>query len=284
MFSAQQVAAMMLDYNLFAVHVCGFNPDDWQRDVLLHPHRPTMLCTSRQIGKSTTCAILAAATTVLQRSKLSVVISQSREHATHLLGDVRQRINQAEHSGLCRIVSESAHKVSLENGSSILSVSSSSKASRGYPVSGVLLLDELAHIERRANQPHVFDSALPTVSAAGGTVFALSTPNGYGVNRFSQLWHQNDTYWHRVEVPWWDSPRHNKDTIERLKTSSESVEVFEQEFCCNFLTSGSALFDWDDLIQARQGDVPIPAEAYDKEDPTISTESLFELSATGARQ
>jgi hypothetical protein len=282
MFSAGQVAGMMLDYNLFAVHVCGFVPDDWQRDVLLHPHRPTMLCTSRQIGKSTTCAILAAATTVLRRNKLSVVISQSREHATHLLGDIRQRINQAEAAGLCRIVSESAHKVTLGNGSSIVSVSSSSKASRGYPVSGVLLLDELAHIERQAKQPHVFDSALPTVSAAGGTVFALSTPNGYGVNRFSQLWHQEDSYWHRIEVPWWDSPRHTKSTIDQLKASAESVEVFEQEFCCNFLTSGSALFDWDDLIQARQGDSPIPASLQDKEDPTISKEPLFGLSATGA--
>jgi hypothetical protein len=269
-FSKRQIAAMKLDYRLFARHVVGFNPDPWQSDLLLNPLRPTIICSSRQVGKTAATSILAASHAALVEGTQTLIVSTGHSHAGYVLARVKEALRAAEEAGLCRITADSASRVLLENGSVVFVVASNPKASRGYSVSGLLIVDEAAHLpDEDANGAGVIDSVLPTLSAAGGIPILLSTPNGRQ-NRFARIWHDDDRYWHRIRVAWQDCPRLHGPIVESIRRSLPNA-IFQQEYECSFIAGGQQLFDWHALMAAREEAEPLGHE----ETPTAIVTPLF---------
>ena len=77
-----------LDPVIFAVERLGFTPDAWQADVLRLGDKNTLLCCSRQAGKSTTTAILALHCALFQPGALILLGSPSLRQSRELFAKV----------------------------------------------------------------------------------------------------------------------------------------------------------------------------------------------------
>ncbi|MEQ8262281.1 terminase family protein [Pseudohaliea sp.] len=268
---------------LFAEEVCGLQLDDWQRDVLSEPYQPTILCCSRQVGKTECVALLAASQCILVPGSFSLVVSTGREHAGTVLSRIKDYIRKGEEQGLCQIDSDNATRIQLDNGAGVACISSSPKAGRGFVVKqGLLIVDEAAFLpDEEGGEAGVIDSLLPTISAGHGTPILLSTPNGR-LNRFAQIWHSGDEYWRRISVPWTDCPRLNAGLMATIRASIPPA-VFDQEYCCSFAANSMNPFTQEMLAGALGGQSP-PASAHepDAEDPVIQRSQPFSLLRSAA--
>lgn len=266
----------------FAAEVCRVTPDQWQLDVLSEPYKPTVLCCSRQVGKTETVSLLAASQCVLVPSSFSLVVSTGREHAGSVLSRIKDYIRKAESLGLCRIASDNATRIQLDNGAGVACISSSPKAGRGFVVNeGLLIVDEAAFLpDEEGGEAGVIDSLLPTISAGNGTPILLSTPNGR-LNRFAEIWHSDDKFWRRISVPWTECPRLNLQLMGTIKAAMPPA-VFSQEYECSFAANSMNPFTQELLAGAMGGYMP-PSNVHDAEDddPIVNTSNPFASIAGG---
>lgn len=137
------------------------------------------------------------------------------------------------------------------NLSSIRAEATSSDAARGVSCN-ILVLDEFAFAE----QPEKFwASVYPIVSSdINGKVLIVSTPNGVG-NLFYNLWEKansggkdNIEGWVPFRVDWWEVPDHDEKWKQQQIASLGSVEIFNQEFGNQFLSSTFKKLISDDII------------------------------------
>jgi len=267
----------------FASEICGIELDPWQLDVLSEPYKPTILCCSRQVGKTECVALLAASQCSLVPNSFSLVVSTGREHAGSVLSRIKEYVRKAEALGFCTIESDNATRIQLDNGAGVACISSSPKAGRGFVVSeGLLIVDEAAFLpDEEGGEAGVIDSLLPTISAGNGTPILLSTPNGR-LNRFAQIWHSEDKFWRRISVPWNECPRLNHSLMQTIKAAMPPT-VFEQEYCCSFAANSMNPFSQGLLAGAMGGFMPPSNVQSEDDDPVISSSNPFASHAGGHR-
>jgi len=121
--------------------------------------------------------------------------------------------------------------IELENGSKILSSSTSSSAIRGGSFN-LIYLDEFAFVPNNL-QEEFFASVYPTISSGQSSkVLITSTPNG--MNMFYKIWTDSEegrNRYQRVSVHWSDVP--GRDDVWKDETISNTSErQFDQEFNC----------------------------------------------------
>jgi hypothetical protein len=122
--------------------------DDWQRSVLDAGEQKQLLCCSRQAGKSTIAALLAARTAVLEPGSLVLCVSPSMRQSSELFRKVA-----GYYHGLAALPSrpavklESALRLELANGSRVVSLPGSERTTRGYSRAALIILDEAARID-----------------------------------------------------------------------------------------------------------------------------------------
>jgi len=263
---------------LFAEEVSEVRLDTWQQEVLSEPYKPTVLCCSRQVGKTECVALLAASQCALVPGSFSLVVSTGREHAATVLTRIKEYIHRAQEHGLCEVDSENATRVSLTNGAGVACISSSPKAGRGFVVKqGLLIIDEAAFLpDEEGGEAGVIDSLLPTISAGHGTPILLSTPNGR-LNRFAQIWHSGDEYWRRISVPWTECPRLDPALMNTIKASVPS-SVFDQEYCCSFAANSLNPFTQELLANSLGGiDLSSSVKSVTDEDEILDSSQPFSL-------
>ena len=128
----------------------------------------------------------------------------------------------------------------LENGSSIMSASTSSDSVRGSSFS-LVMIDEAAFVE---HWDEFYKSTYPTISSGEETrLILVSTFNGQ--NHFYDMWTDaiaKRSLFHPTRVDWWDVPgRDEKWHQDQLKIMSE--EDFAQEYGNEALGSGLTLIN-----------------------------------------
>ncbi len=129
------------------------------------------------------------------------------------------------------VISWNKTDLALENGSTILSSSTTGDSIRGRSVN-LVYLDEFAFVPNQI-QEVFFTSVYPTISSGKSTKIVItSTPNG--LNRFHKIWKDSEdgknTY-ARTDVHWSDVP--GRDDVWREETIMNTSErQFRQEFGC----------------------------------------------------
>ncbi len=202
---------------------------------------------ARQTGLSTVVALEALYYAIHYEHDRTLFVSRNQELAGLLI-----RYCQVALAGLSsqiRTVSESQSKIALPNGSEIVSLPANPAAGRGYPASR-LYLDEHAHQEYAEL---IYQGILPTL-APGGQITVLSTPKGRN-NLYFRLWQGFEGgEWSRHTVHWWDCPRYRDNPSWEAETRANMTkQAFAEEFDCDFLSSGDAVFDPADLLRCRVG-------------------------------
>src|SRR5215471_9812839 len=218
--------------DLFCKDRLGFEPDPWQARLLRSRSRQIILCTGRQVGKSTTVAAMALHTALYQPASLILVIApsqwQSRGECIKIHGFL-QKLEPPE-------VLEEETKLSLmmSNGSRAVVLPGDGRTIRGYSSPALILMDEAAFIA-----DEVFDAAIPMLAAAPeGRIILMSTPYT-SAGFFYHIWHNADG-WERFEQPTSACPRVSEEWLEARRR--EDPLRFAREYECAFGSPEDSLF------------------------------------------
>ncbi len=172
----------------------GFVVYAWQARVLQpHLRRVVLLC-SRQSGKSTIVAAIALWTAIFRRGSLTLIVAPAKDQAQETMGKIKDFFHLLP-GRLKDTKRDSQHEMVLSNGSRILALPGTERASRGYSAPDVVILDEAARIP-----DETYMAIRPTMTKnPHARMFLLSTPNGKQ-GFFYRAWSREDSVWTRVMV------------------------------------------------------------------------------------
>lgn len=240
---------------------------DYQKKIIdnIINNKNTIICTSRQAGKTTTLAGIILHYILFQSYK-TVAILGNKEKAAK---ETYKRM-QTAYEHLPKWLQQGAltwnkMDLKLENGSEVSVHATSADGTRGMSANFVYI-DEASRIE----QWEEFSmSVLPTVSSGKTTKIVMtSTPNG--LNYFYDYFEnakkpidQGGNGWAWQEVMWYDVP--GRDEAWRLNAMAElnnDPDKFAQEHCCQFMgSSGTLISGWKLKELLKNITLPVYKEA-----------------------
>lgn len=239
----QDVRAARDDLATFATLI-GYPMERWQVAGMQSSARQTILISPRQCGKSRSLALLAVWTAFRQPGALVMIVSASETAATRLLYTVREICQHPLLAG--STVDETMTRLVLSNGSRVLSVPASEKSIRGWSVD-LLVVDEAAFI----TEDILFGAAFPTTAARPNARIILASSPWGDQGPFYALAQQGldpdnphvDTHRWKLNDAHWIS----EAVIEAARATLSPLR-FRAEYEGEFVTSGDAYFDRDDLL------------------------------------
>lgn len=221
-------------------------PDPWQAGVLRGSwDRLQMLC-SRQAGKSTTVAALAAHEAIYTAESLTLITSPSQRQAKETLAkfwDFYQALPTA-----AGVDAKSELRARFENGSRVVALPGTEKTIRGYSDVDLLVLDEAARVEGE-----LYEAVRPMLAVSGGRLAALTTPAGKR-GWFFEAWTASKQEWKRVKITAHDCPRISKAFLERERREL-GTWMFRQEYHCEFVDPVNQMFRTEDIEEAFSSEV-----------------------------
>ncbi len=254
------VGYLKLDPSIFAYHFFKDgkgNPFKVypHQDLILNDHSKRILLNiARQTGKSTTAAIKAIHTAYWNDNSLVVIMSATKPQALEVVRKIKTFLTTAHFSVFKAIMpkgKESKAEVELKNPgaktlSRIISLPATD-AARGY--SPILVIpDELAFWE---DGEIIFNQVvLPMVDATGGSIMALSTPNG----KQGPHWNcYNSKYWSVYHFDWHANPLNTEDIMNMKKDTMTNLQ-FKAEYEADFVSSQSSYFTQIEIENSKNPD------------------------------
>ncbi|MBP7865715.1 MAG: terminase family protein [Acidobacteria bacterium] len=234
----------VFDPAAWARDALGFESDPWQAGFLRAGESRVILNTSRQVGKSTVCALLACHQAIFRARSEIIVISPSLRQSGELF---RKLVRFLGSLGTGAPLEENRTTYVLPNGSRILSLPGSEDTVRGFSGVNLILMDEAARID-----DDLLSAVTPMVATSGGRIVLLSTPAGRrGV--FHKLWTDGEG-WRKVRVPAAECPRIPPGFLaaERLALGET---LFRQEYACEFVDDLTAVFSMDAIHACRDDSI-----------------------------
>jgi hypothetical protein len=226
--------AMALDPVLMA-RACGIEPDEKQAEFLRSTAPRALLCCTRQWGKSFCAALAALHVAVYQAPALIVVVSPSLQQSTELYRKISELLGKLP--GAPKTTLESLTRMTLTNGSRIISLPGTEKTVRGYSGASLVIVDEASRVEES-----LIGGIMPMLATVkGGRFVALSTPAGRRGFFFEQ-WQNGGDAWQRISVPASMCRRISPEFLEEQRRTLGQL-MFEQEYCCMFHDSGDSAFN-----------------------------------------
>ncbi len=215
---------------------CGFQPDPWQVEAMRSPARQALWLVARQLGKSTTAALVAAHTALFTPGSLVLLVSPSQRQSVELLHKTRAVITQIETPMRLQET-----KLELASGSRVVSLPGAEGTIRGFSAD-LVVIDEAARVEDAT-----YAAVRPMLAVTGGRMLALSTPHG-ARGWFWEAWTLGEG-WERTMVRATDCPRISTEFLagERQAMSHHS---FSSEYLCEFSALVNAAFDPADIERA----------------------------------
>jgi hypothetical protein len=224
---------------------CGIDPDPIQAKLLTTTSRKVIVNCSRQWGKSTTTAILALHEALYAAPAMIVLVSPSQTQSTELFRKVHSFWERLE--GVPDAEQESLTRLSLANGSRIISLPGSEKTTRGYSGVTLAIMDEAARVP-----DELLAAIRPMLATTDGRFIALSTPKGKR-GWFYESWISGDDSWERISVKGVDCPRISASFLADEMKALGPLR-FSEEYECQFVDSDSSAFSSTLIEQALTDD------------------------------
>lgn len=237
--------AAALDPAVFSARA-GIVPDPWQADVLRSPSPRLLLNCSRQSGKSTVTAVIAAHDALYTPDSLVLLLSPSLRQSSELFRKVTRVYTAAGRP--VPAAAESALQLTLANGSRVIALPGKEETIRGFSGVTRLIVDEAARVP-----DDLYYGVRPMLAVSGGRLIALSTPFGKR-GWWHHEWTQGGAAWQRVEVPASQCPRIPATFLAEERRALGPL-WFTQEYECSFNETTNQVFAYDDVQRAVTGDV-----------------------------
>jgi Terminase large subunit, T4likevirus-type, N-terminal len=211
----------------------GIDPDTKQAELLTSASRRTLVCCTRQWGKSTTAAIAVTHEAIFNPGSLSVIVSPSQQQSTELFRKIHGFWQQLPNAPAAE--QETLTRMSLRNGSRIISLPGSEKTTRGYSAASLVVMDEASRVD-----DELLTAVRPMMATVKNARFiALTTPAGKR-GWFYEAWMDGDG-WQRITVTADKCPRISKEFLEEERQSLGATK-FAQEYECQFIEDGESAF------------------------------------------
>lgn len=218
----------------------GLSPDPWQRDVLHSSASRLLLNCSRQSGKSTITSVLAVHTALYDPGALVLLLSPSLRQSQELFRKCLDTYRAVDRP--VPPESESALRLTLENGSRIVSLPGKEGSIRGFSGVRLLIIDEAARVE-----DSLYMSVRPMLAVSAGRLIGLSTPFGTR-GWWYEAWRGGEP-WERYEIPAAMCPR-----IPAAFLAEERRNMGEwwytQEYECRFMEGQTSVFTREEVERA----------------------------------
>lgn len=234
-----------LDPVSFAKDRLDWQPDEWQTRFLRSSSKRIILNCSRQSGKSTTTAVLAAHTGIYQPGSLTLLVSKSLRQSSELFAKVSGFLGRIDE---VKLSTDNKLSCELSNGSRIISLPGDGDTIRGYSAVSLLIEDEAAFVDDA-----LYMSVRPMLAVSGGRLILLSTPHGKQ-GHFHDAWHTDAETWQKESVTAYDCPRISKEFLEAERNTIGDW-WFRQEFMCEFVDTMDQLFSTESIMNAISDDV-----------------------------
>lgn len=223
----------------FARRRFGFEPDAKQAEVLQAGASRLLLCCTRQWGKSTTAAALAAHRGLTVPGSLVLCVSPTLRQSGEFVGKVRAFLRRAGEK-----VEGGKLTLRLQNESRVVALPGQEANVRGFSAPSLIVIDEAARV------PDVLYAALrPMLTVGRGDLALLSTPFGER-GFFWKEWVDGGERWKRIEVKATDCPRISAEVLAEER-EFQSAEWFAQEYLCSFIGMENQAFRSEWLEAAR---------------------------------
>jgi hypothetical protein len=221
--------------------VLGWTPDGRQSELLAAEDQRVILNCTRQWGKSTTTAAAAVHRAVNRPRELILVVSKSARQAAELLRKMEEFAGQAGE----KVKGDGDNALSLVfgNSSRVVGLPGKEATIRGFSGCGLLIVDEAAQV-----QDATYYAMRPTLATrTDARVWLLSTP--WGKRGFYYREWTEGKAWRRVRVPAAECPRIAPEYLaEERRVLGEWW--FKQEYECEFVDPGDAIFGHERVMQA----------------------------------
>ena len=217
-----------------ALHSCQKRSLRKMRD-----NRFFILLASRQIGKTTMMTIYTLWHACFNSDQRMLIVANKEGTAKEIFSRIRMAYEELPNWIKPGVSEYGKESLKFTNGSTIGISTTTGTAARGQAIN-VLVLDELAFIES-----HLVDSfwksVYPVISSSKKSkIFIASTANGSD-NLFYKIWNgaiEETNGWGYDKILWDEIPgRDAKWKNDTLRTIG-SEEAFNQEFGCEFVSSG----------------------------------------------
>lgn len=223
----------------------GFEPDDWQEEVLRSRPRRALLCCCRQAGKSSTAAAAACHEAVYRPGSLILMLAPSQRQSTELLRKARSLLQLASPSA--QLTSDMAVSLELANGSRIISLPARDETIRGFSSVNLIVLDEAAWVP-----DELYLATRPMLAVSDGRLLALSTPNGQRGWFYEAMTGDGD--WQRTRITAAECPR-IADSFLAEERRTMTAAVFASEYECKFTDAIDSVFFQADITAAIDADL-----------------------------
>lgn len=236
-----------LDPVTWAVQKLNWSPDPWQARVLRSSARQTLLNCSRQSGKSTTTACLAAHTAIYRPGSLILLVSKAQRQSAELLAKVSQFLRTLDPPP--ETDSDNLLSVRLSNGSRIMSLPGDGDSIRGFSAPSLVVEDESAFVS-----DSLYNAIRPMLAVSkNARLILMSTPHGRR-GHFFEAWTNGHAAWERESITANDVPRITKQFLEQERQNI-GPWWFDQEYMCRFVDSDTQLFSSDSITRAFSRDL-----------------------------
>lgn len=230
---------------LSIAHDVGMRLDDWQARLLESDHSRILICAGRQVGKSTSVALLAVRQ-ALDDPGLILCASPSQRQSTELYRKIRAALVTLK----VEFESETLTRLETANGSRIVVLPGTEATIRGYSAPKLVLLDEAARVS-----DDLYAAVRPMLAAGNGRLVALSSPWGRRGWFFNAFEHGGEG-WERYRVPAVECPRISAEFLAEELRELGPLR-FKSEYECEFVDEAESLFP-SGLIEAALTDEVVP--------------------------
>lgn len=208
-----------------------FDPDDWQRSVLMSHSRFMVMACARQVGKSTIVAVKVTHRAVTAPNSLVLVIAPTQRQSKELMMKIKTflRISGTE------LLTDNQTEVILANGSRICALPGSEDTVRGFSAVDLIVIDEAAFA---ANE--LYHTVYPMIQISRGDMVLLSSAyitDGF----FYEIWTGNDERWEKYRITAYDCPRYDINELEIIRANTPE-KAFKAEYLAEFVDPAGATF------------------------------------------
>lgn len=225
----------------------GIEPDPWQADVLTSDASRILLNCSRQSGKSSTVATLAAHTATYRENSLILIVSPTERQSAETLLKTRTVLDAVGWPEPA--IAEGVTHLELKNGSRVIALPGKEATIRGFSAVTLLVFDEAARVDDA-----LYASTRPMLAVSGGRLIALSTPYGTRGWYYQAYCDRERNGWKYHEITATQCPRISAEYLEEERRTN-GFWWFDQEYMGKFLDSKTAAFRSED-IEAAFTDTP----------------------------
>ena len=244
-----------------------YSPYEYQTRLIetYHNYQYCINMLSRQLGKSTSAAGYLLWYAMFVPDSTILIAAHKYSGAQEIMQRIRYAYENCPDHIKAGVVTYNKGSLDFENGSRIISATTTENTGRGLSIS-LLYLDEFAFV-RPSIAEAFWVSITPTLST-GGKAIITSTPNS-DEDQFSQIWHAankcEDEYGNTTDVGvngfkafqalWYEHPERDEKWAEKMKAQL-GTEKFEREMNCKFISADETLINSITLYNLK-GSEPI---------------------------